>query len=207
MPLDRNPTAKVARYRESAPEIRYLTLEQVQHQMGALTERPLLRMMVATLIYAGLRREELLWLQMDDLVPPSKQSPNGLIRVRAKTVNGISWQPKTKKNRAVPVSRDLRANLDEWKSPRSDQGWFFPSPNGARWNTDNFSQSLRKMNDAAGLPWTCLDYRHTFGSLLAQKGLSLYQIATLMGNSPDICKRHYASLSLEDSVHTVEFTQ
>ena len=62
--------------------------------------------MVATLIYAGLRREELLWLTIDDL--DRNAQPQGLLRVRAKTVGDETWQPKTKVNRAVPVSRTLR---------------------------------------------------------------------------------------------------
>jgi len=205
LPLDRNPAAKVVRYRESAPEIRYLTLDQIAKQLDALTSRPLLRAMVATLIYAGVRREELLWLQVDDRVGGSPQSPNGLLRIQAKTVGGESWQPKTRKNRAVPMSRDLRRELDTWTPARSGGCWLFPSPQGCRWNVDNFSQALAKANAAAGLPWTCLDFRHTFGSHLAQRGVSLFQIATLMGNSPEICRRHYAAILPEELGLVVEF--
>jgi len=60
---------------------------------------------------------------------------------------------------------------------------------------------------ATGLPWSCGDFRHTFGSQLAQKGESLYKIATLMGNSPDICRRHYAALIPEEMHDTVEFAK
>ena len=48
-------------------------------------------------------------------------------------------------------------------------------------------------------------YRHTFGSQLAMKGESLYKISALMGNSPEICRRHYAMLMPESLVQTVEF--
>jgi len=64
---------------------------------------------------------------------------------------------------------------------------------------------LRKSNKAAGLNWSCLDFRHTFGSHLAQKGVSLYKIAALMGNSPEICRRHYAALTPKQIFETVEF--
>jgi len=50
-----------------------------------------------------------------------------------------------------------------------------------------------------------LDFRHTFGSQLAMKGESLYKISTLMGNSPDICRRHYAALIPETLTDSVEF--
>jgi len=54
---------------------------------------------VATLIYAGLRREEALWLTIDDVDLEKR-----LIYVRAKSINEEHWQPKTKRNRVVPVS-------------------------------------------------------------------------------------------------------
>lgn len=203
MPGDKNPGVKVARYRERAPEIRHLTLAQIDEQLEALKFHPQLQVMVAMYIYAGLRREELLWLTVDDI--DLKQGPHGVIRVRAKTINGESWQPKTKVNRAVPISSALRKFLDRYTPPDSDHGWFFPSPWGKRWDPDNFSQELHLRNKLAGLQWSCLDYRHTFGSQLAIKGESLYKISKLMGNSPEICRRHYAALVPEELVDTVEF--
>ncbi len=205
MPLDRNPVERVERYRERAPEIRYLTTEQIDEQLAALRFKPCLQAMVATLIYAGLRREELLWLQVEDFVRSTAQAPNGLMRIQAKSIDGSSWQPKTKENRAVPMSQELRRYLDSYTPPPSDHGWLFPSPEGTRWDPDNFSSALRSTNKAANLPWTSLDYRHTFGSQLAQRGRSLYQIAHLMGNSPTICQRHYAALVLEHLAEAVEF--
>jgi hypothetical protein len=67
------------------------------------------------------------------------------------------------------------------------------------------STTLREVNKAACLNWTCLDFRHSFGSQLAMKGESLYKISKLMGNSPAICSRHYAALVPEEMVEVVEF--
>jgi hypothetical protein len=128
-----------------------------------------------------------------------------MIRVRAKTIDGQFWQPKTKRNRTVPISDALLAILSDYEPP-GDSIWFFPSPTGKLWAPDNFSRDLRDLNVAKGLPWSSLDFRHTFGSQLAQKGESLYKIATLMGNSPDICRKHYAALIPENMHDTVEFT-
>ncbi|MDD1677546.1 MAG: tyrosine-type recombinase/integrase [Methanomicrobiales archaeon] len=140
-----------------------------------------------------------MWLTGEDVDLPKR-----LIRVRAKTVGDQQWQPKTKRNRVVPISDALYAILSEYTPPESGP-WFFPSPAGKRWDPDNFSQDLRAVNEAAGLDWSCLDFRHTFGSHLAQKGVSLYKIATLMGNSPEICRRHYAALIPEEMQDVVEF--
>jgi integrase len=205
LPGDKNPAAPVQRYREHAPQISFLTLPQIDEQLHALRFKPQLQVMVAMLIYAGLRREELLWLTLEDV--DLHASRHGMIRVRAKTsLDGDRWEPKTKVNRAVPISTTLRGCLDRY-APRPSTGcWLFPSPDGKRWDTDNFSADLRTANADAGLQWTCLDYRHTFGSQLAQAGVSLFKIATLMGNSPEICRRHYAALVPEAMAFEVEFT-
>lgn len=194
-----NPAAAVERIREPAPEIRFLTLKQVERQLQILRGHPFIHALAATFIYAGLRREEAFWLTREDVDLDQR-----IIRVRAKTIGGEYWQPKTKRNRAVPISEALRKILEYYKPPTRSL-WFFPSPTGKRWNPDNFSQDLRKINKAHGLKWGCLDFRHTFGSHLAQKGESLYKIATLMGNSPAICQRHYAALIPEAMHDTVEF--
>lgn len=203
MPRDKNPAAAVDRYRESAPVIHFLTLEQIDAQLKALEDKPQIQAMVATLIFSGLRREELLWLTHDDI--DWKAKPYGIIRIRGKAAEGASWQPKTKKNRAIPIGSRLRPYLDQQRLRAATSPWLFPSPNGKQYDPDNFSRDLRAANLAHGLDWTNLDYRHTFGSQLAMKGESLYKIATLMGNSPEICRRHYAALVPEAMSDTVEF--
>ncbi len=203
LPADRNPVSKVGRYSERAPEIRFLTLKQIDEQLQALAHNNQLQKMVAVLIYAGLRREELLWLTHDDI--DQGTGPFGMIRIRAKTIDGRNWQPKTGVNRAVPISGALRRCLDNYRQRIVPGGWFFPSPAGAWWDPDNFSHDLADANRKATLPWSCLDYRHTFGSQLAMKGESLYKVSTLMGNSPEICRRHYAALAPEALTYSVEF--
>jgi len=203
MPENKNPAAKVERYKEKAPNIRFLSLNQIDEQLNILSSNLQLQIMVAMYIYAGLRREELLWLTVNDV--DLDAVPNGMIRIQAKTIDGEFWEPKTKVNRVVPISTALRKYFVEYEIPETEQGWYFPSPKGARWDVDNFSQTLARRNKTNELSWTCLDYRHTFGSQLAMKGESLYKISTLMGNSPEICRRHYAALIPELLVDCVNF--
>ena len=128
------------------------------------------------------------------------------------------WQPKTRRNRAIPISSALRAFLDNYitpapgitpASPANDMGLYFPSPQDTLYDPDNFSSDLARAQKDTGLPrgWSCLDFRHTFGSHLTQRGVSLYKISTLMGNSPEICRRHYAALVPEALTAEVEFSQ
>jgi hypothetical protein len=78
---------------------------------------------------------------------------------------------------AAAISQDPTASL---LRPPLQRGHLHPGPPAA--------------SQKAGLSWTCLIYRHTFGSQLAMKGESLSKIVTLMGNSAEICQRHYAAL-------------
>lgn len=41
-------------------------------------------------------------------------------------------------------------------------------------------------------------FRHTFGSLLAQAGVGLDKISAWMGNTPEVCRRHYAQFIPRD---------
>ena len=82
MPDNENPVSKVPKYKEHAPKIRFLTLAQVEEQLRVLEENGPLQTMVAMLIYAGLRREEMLWLTLDDV--DLQAGAFGIIRVQVK---------------------------------------------------------------------------------------------------------------------------
>jgi len=203
LPGDKNPAAGVERYKEADIEIVFLTLQDIDIQLAALSDVPFIQVMVATYIYSGLRREEAMWLTVDDI--DLKTGIYGVIKVRAKEFNGEQWKPKTGKNRIVPISSTLRGYLDRYTPAPSEGRWFFPSTSASRLDPDNFSEDLREINRKHGLSWSCGDYRHTFGSQLAMGGESLYKISTLMGNSPDVCRKHYAALMPESLFQSVEF--
>lgn len=199
-----NPVVAVRCYKVPKKSITFLKLNEIRNQLEFVEGDLELQTMVAVYIYAGLRREEALWLTRDDIEWDWGQF--GAIWVRAKVVNGEEWAPKTREDRIVPVSRQLRPYLDRYrKKPSRPCIWLFPSPEGQRWDTDNFSARLREANMKNGLPWSCLDFRHTFGSQLAMKGESLFKISQLMGNSPEICRKHYARLMPESLMDSVDF--
>ena len=104
----------------------------------------------------------------------------------------------------MPISATLARSPDTYRLASCPGGWYFPSPEGKRWDSDHFSQDLRAVNEKTHLPWACLDFRHTFGSQLAMKGESLYKISTIMGNSPEICRRRYAGLCPDSLIDSVE---
>ena len=202
LPGRANPASLVRRIPTPAPNIRHLALAQIDDLLNSLASKSKLQTAVATLIYTGLRRAELLWLTPEDLDLSAR-----LLAVQAKSVDGESWEPKTKRNRSVPISASLLVYLEQWLPLRPESLWLFPGRSGRRWDTDGFSTSLRRAQEGCNPRWGCLDFRHTFASHLARKGVSLYKIAKLLGNSVQICERHYAHLSSASLHDEVEFSK
>lgn len=193
-----NPVSRVERRPEPAPEIVFLELADVDLLLEACAGDPL-RPIVAVLVYAGLRRSEACWLRVEDY-----DRGRELLAVRRKTIHGQTWQPKTGRNRVVPVSTRLQAVLHDLPAT-SPAGWLLPSPQGYRWDPDNLSQRFRKLVRARGWRWKVADLRHTFGTHLVRRGVSLAHTAALMGNSPEVVLRHYAAVHTEGMHPHVEF--
>jgi len=297
-----NPVTKIPYLKEDKPNIRYLTREAISKQLDCLADHTMLQSMVATYIFAGLRREEALWLFAEDI-----DLKNGTIKVYEKTINGEHWRPKNGEDRIVPISDRVRTYLEHYLATPSSSEWLFPNPAGRRWHPDVFADHLRATNlevlqlpemkdnpflkmavslylytsmdwehifaltnkdiDLDGriilvrrkkvfrlaineklmpvisayktvggcddpflptnnggiwdvndfrsllqsylrkknLDWSCDEYRHTFGSHLAQNGISTLKIAKFMGNSEAIVIKHYAKLLPVDCRDNLEF--
>ena len=202
-----NPARGLRRRKVPKPEIVYLNPEEIVALLGALEPHAQMQVMVATLIFAGLRREECLWLRKRDIDLAART-----IRICSKEDGDTLWTPKTNADRSVPVSSDLMRFLGSYE-PREDSCWLFPSPEGVRWDADNFSHELvriqRKhtLGRTVGeklLPYGCNIFRHTFATRLVACGKSLSLVARLMGTSVPICERHYAAFVTGEMQDVVE---
>lgn len=160
-------------------------------------------------LYAGLRKEEIARADWQDVL----LSAGRLVVPKAKNF----------KRRALPLAKPL---LDELLATpeRVRRGRLVPWPAAKeewRWRSTKLLLEVRarlmaRADDAAkvagGVPathpaetaaaritkssWNV--FRHTFGSLLAQAGVSLDKISAWMGNTPDVCRRHYAQFVPRD---------
>jgi integrase len=133
VPHNVNPVAKVERYRVPAPQIEFLTAEDIDQQLRVVASDLHLGTMVATLIFAGLRRAELLWLRCTDI--DFGAGTHGQIRVQAKSVGGEFWQPKTKMNRVIPISATLKRFLVDHGGTDKSNAWLFPCVGPATFGT------------------------------------------------------------------------
>jgi integrase len=138
--------------------------------------------------YSGLRREEIARLEWTDI-------DFGASRITIR-------KSKTGRRRVIP----LAARLAEFLQPRKKKlGHVVPwnhSQEGTDWKsiarnvTTNIRRALPHLSDRVG--WNT--FRHTFASLLVQPParVSIDAISSWLGDSPEVCRRHYAQFIPRD---------
>ncbi|MCC8179416.1 MAG: tyrosine-type recombinase/integrase [Planctomycetes bacterium] len=189
-------------------EIVYCTRQERERiiAMAKATEWPDW-MAVPIAFYSGMRKEEIARMEWKDI-----QFAEGLISVP------IS---KTLEPRLLPMSAQLRELLESVQEA-DRHGHVVNMPAGADrlFRLENLHRKIRKLNQGIGrwkkdksknktdaekeqkpipderIGWNA--WRHTFGSLLSQSGVSLDKISSWMGNTPDVCRRHYAQFVPRD---------
>ena len=187
-PAGWNPLKKIPVLREHAPADGIVTWEA--------DEIPTLLKLADTLpggvtiwiaIYTGLGRSEIAKLHWKNIT---------------KTTINV-YRNKTGIHRQIPLAQVLAERLDReprtgsrvapW--PEKTNGWIAAARDLLEIHLKKAFRSDRKF---AKLPdehpekfgWNA--FRHTFASRHAQAGLSLELISAWMGNSPAVCRRHYA---------------
>lgn len=160
-------------------------------QREVLRAHPSLRAAFEIMCEGGLRRSEALWLTKDafsksldefsvmNIADPEDDEEESSLKTDNST-------------RRVVILPPLRNFLEKYL-PTLEGPWLVPSPEGKRWNPDNFSAALRKVNQAANLKWSSRHYRCTYGTRRAREGWSIHDLAHQMGTSYAMIERHYAA--------------
>jgi len=153
-------------------------------------ERPDLKFILFCGFHAGMRKGEII-----ESRPPWFDCAEGHIHLQ----RSETWEPKDKEDRSIPLSQSFKAFLQtEFKSP----GPFMLAPKvdrrKSRYRWD-FRRPFDEFMAAQGVAWvTPHVMRHTFASLLASRGVSIYKIAKWLGDGVEVVQRHYAHLAPKD---------
>lgn len=182
--------------RETTRRDRFLSEPELEALFLATPDR--LLFLIGCGAMAGLRMDEALHLR------PVLDVDVGLGTITVQSRDG--WKPKTRRSRrTVPMTEPLHAiarnHLDRFASER----FMFPSPdytdrpsrpNNARVHMQNIVERagmVYGIKTPEGVVFHTL--RHTFASHLAMRGVDLYTIAQLLGDSLQTTEEVYAKLS------------
>jgi integrase len=210
----RNPVRGVPRPRGGSadPDIRYLTMEEVEAVLRAVpdddlgrVERPLYLMAAMT----GMRRGDLVGLRWGDVDWEAKR-----IRVRRSYVRGEFGAPKSRRSsRSVPLTDRLAAELQRhWEaaSYNCEQDLVFAHPVSRKPGTPlDGSKVLKRFKRAlsrAGVREVRFhDLRHTFGTRMAAAGVPMRTLQEWMGHRDFATTLVYADYS--PSEHEAEWIE
>lgn len=137
---------------------------------------PVLKCVVYTMYYTGCRINELVELTMNDV-----DFGRNIITIR---------KPKghRHKSRIIPINHKLKHLLLEYLSIRlggKTEDSFFVLKRSGRISGSTVNQAIKEATQKAELDRNITNHiiRHTFASLLAEKGIDLKRIQTLLGHS------------------------
>lgn len=152
------------------------------------------RAIVLMLLHTGLRVSELSNLELKDI---KLNENNGSVQVNA---------TKGRKYRVVPLNKITRQATSDWLNvrPKVEISALFV---GKHWEPASpllIQRVLAEFGRRAGIEVTPQELRHTFGKNLVARGLSLENVALLMGHSSLNTTKAYASSDQNDLTWAVE---
>jgi integrase len=193
----RNVVVGVRRLKAPEKEARFLTYDEAAKLLESV-KYTRIAPIVGLGLLAGLRKGEILNVRWKDV-----DFGSGFIRVLNRPDEG--FQTKNYRNRTVGLHPDLGKMLFWWKSTaaarvrfhKESRSEFVVTYKGGQ--IASAERALRSAYKKAGLsserPFHTL--RHSFGSYLAMSGVSLYDIAKLMGHTFEQVTQLYAHLQPE----------
>jgi integrase len=182
-----NPVANIEKFRipkRSLP--RFLTSDELRKFFAACQEDE--RRLFSTILLTGMRKGEVEHLMWSDL-----NFELGVLFIQAKP--HVGWQPKTDE-RVIPISPTLQQILFEQYGNRTSDQWVFASRASQR--DGHILEKLKKVCRRANIkPTTVHALRHSFGAHLRMAGVSLADIADLLGHKDLATTQIYAKVQQE----------
>lgn len=182
-----NPSQSVERLRVPERALpKFLTSADLQKFFAACTPRE--RRLFMSILLTGMRKGEVEHLSWDDV-----SFELGVIFIREKP--DIGWKPKTDE-RIIPISPVLHDLLVAQFAQRTSERWVFANEAGNR--DGHMLEKLKAVCRRAGIKAATVHaLRHSFGAHLRMAGVSLADIADLLGHKDLATTQIYAKVQQE----------
>jgi integrase len=175
-----NPVAKLPKFRESQGRTRYLSSEEATRLHFAAAHH--LKPIIMAALYTGGRLSELLSLRWKDV-----DLQRGVVVFRKETT-------KSRRERLVPLARDLRLTLASMKVTSPEDPIFGYRGQGVK----SIRTAFELAREKAGLPDLHFhDLRHTYASWYVQNGGDVNRLQKYLGHSNMNLTQRYAHISEE----------
>lgn len=190
--MTRNPARLAGRNRQPSPRA-IRVYSRAELDAIALEISAKYAVLPAFAAATGLRPEEWAATERRDV-----DRHAGVLNVRQTVSNGevVDLGKTSRSRRQVPLSPRALDALDRLPL-RIDTPLLFPAPNGGVLNTNNFAnREWRPAIEAAGIarPARIYDMRSTFASNALAAGVSVFELARIMGTSVAMIERSYGVL-------------
>jgi len=197
--IEKNPLADIKRPRVRYDDFRRLTDSEINkiysaivlHSSNSFTQRRNTAM-VSLLVYCGLRKGELVSLQVKDIDVEKRT-----IVVRAET-------SKSKRERTLKMHPTLVLHLKDYLKERNIRGMrtehLLASNRGdAGLSYEGLKHWVQDLNYKSGVKFHLHQLRHTFGCKLAEADVNLSKISKMMGHvDVRMTAKYLRSLKTED---------
>jgi len=164
------------------PKVRYLSEAECKRLINAC--EPAFRQLVRAALLTGCRYGELIKLRAQDYNPDA-----GTLLIA---------ESKAGSFRHIPLTDEGRTFFEQATAGKLGDEPIFTRADGDPWGKSHQSRPMKAACEAAKItpPATFHHLRHTYGSLLALRGVPLQVIAKVLGHSDTrMTERHYAHLA------------
>lgn len=175
-------------------QVRFLTEEEIQKALQSANE--VMRRVILVLLYTGLRRSELAYLEWRDI-----NLENGLICVQSKPEFG--FHPKSYKPRSIPMCSELRSLLMDM--PQAGRFVFDNGHNQPLYVPNSYYREIANVYKKAGIEEANMHTtRHTFASHLIMQGVDFRTVQEYLGHSSIQVTEKYSHLSKSHKRQAIE---
>lgn len=200
--VDRNPLYKISKPKEiydNRPALKKQEIEKLYSCVLLNSHNTFLlkrdRAIISTLFFSGVRKSELIALQVRDVDLERK-----ILTVRGAT-------SKSKRTRQIPINPTLQIHLRDYLEQRkslTSEMLFVSSNQDSGITAHGLKHWVTRLREASGVKFHLHQFRHTFACNLAKNNISLPNLQRLMGHIDlRMTERYVRSLGVEHLIDDI----